>query len=342
MYAANCNIQQDNAVLLRISPNTAITVLWKRWSSAMLSATVMKPHRISLLVASGLSVVLGLSYSGCTVKDTIYLQDVSVSGPVSQPAVHINDGAKAGDVCVSTRGSVGNERTVDGHVDGSDGANRYATRYMNLSWNLPRSYFGADFDFTLSRGVALAIGIDYSTIHDKSFLGGNTGLGFLFHGEVVSGRFDVGIQLQNLDYDSRTVVEHEVTALFSSSTSTDTIYFHDIGNSTLLDYYFSLTINSNRHDWPVNFLAQISLSKQSLTDYRPSTQIINGPFITHIIVDTRAQSSATFLMMTPGIYINLGNSTRMLAGLRIAKEVELTAGTPDIILMPLLQFDIKL
>ena len=302
----------------------------------------MKAQKLFSLAVVGLSFASGLFLSSCTVKDTIYLQDVNVRGPVNQPPIHVNDNANGGDVSLNVHASGGNRQLVEGHVDGSGSPNKYATRYMNLSWNLPKSYFGTDVDLTLSRGIALTLGFNYSTLEEESFLGGHAGLGLLFHGEAVSGRFDAGVHWQTLKYDAATVVERQVTSLFSSSSSTDTFYFHDIGNSTLFDYYFSLTLNSKKHDWPLNFFAQIAISKQSLTNFQPSTQVEYGLFETHIIVDTRAKSSATFLMITPGIYVNVGSSTRLLAGVRVAKETEIILGSPDIILMPLLQFDLKL
>lgn len=292
-----------------------------------------------ILGVIGAAGVLG---AGCgTVTDIVYLQNVEVSGPVIHPPVTINDNAGEGEFRVSPRISLGTQQTIRGHVAGPE---KYVTRYDNLAWNVPDASFAFDADLTVSEKVALGFGMTMSGRGGENYGGGHAGLGILFAGDDVAGRFDLGIHLQSLGYDAATVVERHSVFLFVSSS--DTFYFHDRGTALLVDYYLSLTVNSTSHRGPVNFFGQLALSRQSLTNFYPHTVVdpLSGAILglTYINVDTRASSSATFLSLTPGLFFRLGNSTRLVLGVHLSKELEIIGASPDVLVTPMVKFDIGL
>jgi len=298
----------------------------------------MKKDKLSLIIpVLAIAGVLGIG--GCaTVKDTISLQDVAVTGPIQQVPLHINsEEAKAGEFHFSPYITKNNPTVIEGNVDRSS----YAPGSKNLHWTISEMTVGADFDAKLSRTLALTFGINTSSSNGNNYAGGNLGLGLLFYGDAIAGRFDGGIRLHSMSYDASTVVVRQTTSWFTSETSTTTMFFHDYDNATVWDYYFSLMFNTKVQSSPVQWFCQLAVSRESLTDFNPSREVINGLFYTYIKVDERASSSATFFMVTPGVYVNLSNSTRLLGGVRIAEESEITEGSASPIFMPVLQLDFK-
>jgi hypothetical protein len=143
-----------------------------------------------------------LFVTGCgTTTQTIYLQDIEVEGPISQPPLHITNGQKAGSVTISPKISVNKGQTITGRVDHSpvngDGiyqANRISNgdgtwRYEpsdenrlpyfgdNLTWNMSDASMGVDLDLCVSDHFALTGGLNYVVQEQNSLIGGSAGLG---------------------------------------------------------------------------------------------------------------------------------------------------------------------
>ncbi|HUL42799.1 MAG TPA: hypothetical protein VLY03_00425 [Bacteroidota bacterium] len=285
------------------------------------------------------TVALCLGLAGCaTVKDTLYLQDVSVSGPVQQVPIHINDESKPGTFHISPYFAHSNQQTLEG----SAGVSAYSYEPNNLHWSVAGEVIGADFDVMASRSVAFTFGIGNASGDGNSYASGNIGLGLLFYGDAVSGRFDGGLRIHSMNYDASTVVVRETTSWFTSETNTTTMFFHDNANGTVWDYYLSLMLNSKSNTSPVNVFIQLAFSREALTDFNPSREVVNGIFYEYIKVDTRASSTASILMFTPGVYVNVGQSVRLLGGVRIAKELNLMDANSDPIFMPVFQLDLAI
>jgi hypothetical protein len=285
-------------------------------------------------------------FSGCeTVQETIYLRSVDVSGPVSQPPLHLVTDNTERNVCFSPHASFRQRATMEGDLV-TDIPAEYATTGKTLRWDMTDASFGGDFDFRLSKSVALTVGLNYAAGGGETYWGGTAGLGFLFHGDHASSRLELGVQFQSIQYDAMTVVVKTVTPLFSSPT-TSVDFFHDIGRSEPFGFYGSLTVNSHNENWPINLFGQIAFVKQGLTTFTPHTEyegIGIPPFIfpTHITTDTRTGTSVVLFHFTPGFYLNVGSNVRFLAGVRLTDEISIENNSVGFIAAPVMQFDIGL
>jgi hypothetical protein len=185
----------------------------------------------------------------------------------------------------------------------------------NLRWTIPDVDFAISGEYTFGRRLAFTFGANYAATGTDAFWGGTVGLGLCTEGERMALRFDGGVHWSSLSYDALTVVVTKVDGVFGSSENV--AVFHDRSRQTHLGFYLSSTMNTRFRDWPVNLFASVSLSKQRLTDYEPRESALLYPFYTSMYVsDARANASITFLGVTPGVYFSVGQSQRVLAGVR--------------------------
>jgi hypothetical protein len=313
--------------------------------------------------------LLATLVAGCTTTEyTLYLQDVDITGPIRQPPVHITSEAVQKPLRITPHISFNpsNERTLDGQINGhsmvdGNGTFRVDTTFntadqtvtfnerssannqpfigKNLHWITPSASFGVDVDYTLSPHAAFSFGADYSTADGEGLWGYSVGLGLFSEEENSAIRFDVGLQWQTLLYDATTVV---VTTTSSSPTNGEVGFFHDRGKSSPMEFYGSFTFNTKREEWPVNILMQVGLSKQSLAKFQPTVRqtLLLGPYTPHAIVhDQRAEFSSTVVVLTPGVYLDLNPTVRLLLGLRINLQTEIKNISPGSLVLPFFQFD---
>lgn len=116
-----------------------------------------------------------------------------------------------------------------------------------------------------------------------------------------------------------------------------------------MDFYGAITFNSKNPDWLVNIFLQATFSKQSLAKFKPtvadSVIVVLLPFPipiqpTAIVHDQRAEFSSNFVVITPGVYVNFGPSTRLLFGARINLQTEIRDSSPSTFVLPFLQLDL--
>lgn len=292
-------------------------------------------------ITEGIVAFFGLGLlAGCaSVHQEVYLAELNTSRAIDLPAVHLNIDAPPNNLRAIFHATAFPQGTIEGFHD----VNRYSPSGPNLHWNVPSSAFGVDFDYTVSRGVALTFGANWAPGDNESFWGGNAGLGFLFGGEAVAGRLDGGIRVQSLSYHAPSVVVTTTQSFWDQSITTSELTFDDAGRSTPVDFFGALTLNSKSAGEGAKFFVQLSLSRQSLADFHPSHEVFVDPFLdTYTYIDERATSRATILAATPGIWFDLSPSSRLMVGVRVAKEVEIEGMSPDVLLLPLLQFDFGL
>jgi hypothetical protein len=109
-----------------------------------------------------------------------------------------------------------------------------------------------------------------------------------------------------------------------------------------MDFFGSFTYNTKHENWPVNILMQVGVSKQSLAKFQPSVPLgfYLPPYAPVTIVhDQRAEFSSTVVVLTPGLYMNLDPTVRVLLGTRINVQTEITNVSPGTLVLPFLQFD---
>ncbi len=298
-------------------------------------------HNHSLIASAILSVIAVVALSGCvTVKDTVYLNELSVSGPIQQPPVHLSKDVKGGDVHIIPRFSINQRRGIDG----STGGGTYPTDVMpvpivNFHWKMPTSQFGLDFDWSVTDGFALTGGVTAAAVDGEDLWGGNFGIGLPFGGNPIAGRFDAGVQLQTMSFDAYSVLVREVTPWYSSTTERSVGYFHDIDHTTPWNIYGSLTLNSVSTGF-LNGFANIAVSRQTTASFAPKHVYELLPFVEYMYTDTRADNTATFLIFTPGISFTLSPAISLLTGFRVLQQFppDMDATT---LFAPMIQLDFK-
>jgi hypothetical protein len=280
--------------------------------------------------------------AGCgSVTDTVYLDDLSVRGPIAQPPVHLTGHPTEGAFHVSPRFSLIPRGTLDSRIEGNVSPyTNVQPGQDNFHWSMPPAQYGVDCDWRVSNGFALSFGLSYAATSAQEFWGGNGAIGLPFTGEALSGRFDIGMQVQNMWYDAHSVVVREQTSFFSSNTSTSVYYFHDINRVRPWNVYAAFTLNSHS-DGLINFFASVSVSRQTLTDFEPSQVDVYGPLGDYHHTDTRVNQSVTFSFFTPGLAITINPTVKMLMGARLIVPSGLGGQLPTRV-APLFQIDVTL
>ena len=315
-----------------------------------------------------------LLISCTTTNQTLYLQEIEISGPINQAPIHITDSIETPSVFISPRFSVNTQKeftaSTGGHsmvntngvfqVDTSffgDGTVKYTEapgknihqfEDQNLNWNVSTFTAGIDFDFMLTRNFALFGGVNYSSQQSGGVWGGNAGLGLFGNGKNVSFRFDAGVHIQTMKYDAYTVADVQTESTFGGSDEY-VVFYHDIDKSTYFDPFINFTINSFNRDWLLNFFINAGYSIQSLYDFgpqTPDTRYYNFLFLfpTGVVTtqDFRGTNTAGFFNFTPGIYFNLSENSRVLLGVRFYFETQLENPSTSTFILPMLQADFRL
>ncbi len=297
--------------------------------------------RQSLACATALSFLGAALLSGCaTVTDTVYLNDLTVHGPVQQPPVHLSKDPKAGDVHITPRFSLNRP----GRLEGETGGNTYPTDVLpvpanNFHWSMPDLQFGIDLDVSIIDAVAFNAGLTASASDGEDLWGGNFGIGFPFDRETIAGRFEVGVQLQTMVFDAYSVLVREVTPWYSNATERSVYYFHDVDRTTPWNMYGSLTLNSAT-EGVVTWFANFAVSRQTTARFTPKHAYALTPIVEYIYTDTRADNTSTFIIFTPGVAFNISPTVSLMLGARVLQNfsAELEGGT---LFAPMLQLDIK-
>jgi len=306
-------------------------------------------------------------FFGCaTITEKIYLQEVEVAGPINHPPIHITGGKEKSSITISPKIFVNTVSDVSGYVNhtnvnsrgiyqldtlqNGDGTWRYREstantnkyRGKNLNWKLPELYAGLDLDFSLSKSISLAGGINYSSNDQTGLIGGSVGLGFYKESEQGAIRFDAGINIQEYAYDASTVVVTTTDPVWGSPT-TEMAFFHDINKNSDINFYASITYNSIFENSPVNFFVSLTYFGQSLLDFEPSeTNIEYYPFlgVTKYTTDARGEVSSSYLGISPGIYQNLSPWSRVVIGVSIIKNIGLEQPSQSVFVLPVVKLDL--
>ena len=325
----------------------------------------MNGKKIHIIITGILSIFL----CGCfTVEQTIYLQDVNVSGPVNQPPLQVTTQNKTA-ITISPRISFNNRKYISGNVENhtqvnyegyyqidtifySDGSKSYQISDANnqpfdgdnLRWDIAQLNAGLDMDFRLSGAFAITAGISYASDKERDYFGGTIGFGFFKLSESGAVRFDAGIIWQNLYYDAATVVVSEVRNIWSDYTRTDISFFRDRARSRSINPYFSLTYNSTYAESPVNFLLSLGFFTQTVLSFEPQTYDPAYFFWGNSVVvnDKRGESMASFITLTPGLIFSFGTGAEIVAGVKILHENVIGNSKQSTFISPTVQFNLNL
>jgi hypothetical protein len=286
-----------------------------------------------------------LVFISCTtVKETLYLREAKVSGPIMPAPIHLTDSTDTPSITISPRFSynTNNKLVVEtkewvppSYVQDS------IPSTPGLIWDMATINAGVDMDLALSRSFALSFGVNYSSQDNFNSIGGNFGIGLFSYKEGTAIRFDVGLQIHSMRYDAFTIV-HGVVEDYWGGSEEYTVYYHDIGESTHLDPYLNLTFNTAFKSWPVNMFINAGYVVQTLFAFNPKTTHEHYGLTEYYRTDKRGEKTAGFLNITPGIYFYLGDSNRVLIGSRIYIETQIEGAEPNLFILPMIQFDFVL
>jgi len=278
-------------------------------------------------------------FTGCTITDTVYLQELNTTTPVNQPPIHLNAEDRDTWFHVSPRVSYSPSRLVTGNIEGSG---PYKTTDKNLRWNIPAASYAIDVDWRVTRLLAFTGGMNYGKAGAEGFWGGNAGLGLLFGGGTIAGRLDAGVHFQRVSYEAASVVETDILNLFSPQSTKTVGYFLDEGNAGTTALYGALTLNTRAPESLVNGYLQLAVGGQNVADFNPSQQYLVAPYVDVISTDARVQSSSTYLMLSPGLYFNLSEGVRLMTGVRLAWELDIEDPSPAMLVLPMVQCEFSL
>lgn len=315
-----------------------------------------------------LSIAFAL-FAGCTtLNQTLYLQDIEVSGPINNPPLNITTGQEQGSFNVSTRFSVNDNKQISGRIEkhsyvdhqgiyrvdtmlNNDGSRYYKESNLNsqefdgsnLKWNLPAFSAAVNMDYTIGSHMALNVGLNYSVLNQDDYLGGSAGIGIFSENEGSAFRFDAGIMWQSLSYEASTVVITKESHLFGSN-STTVDFFKDRSRSTNWNPYLSLTFNTSAKTSPLNFFLSLGYFSQTLFNFEPSSP--NPEYyplgITVIRNDQRGESTTSFLNLSTGVFINLTEKSKIILGVKLMKETQIEETSKSLFILPVLQLDMNL
>lgn len=292
----------------------------------------MKSSQVSLLLLTS-SMLL---FSACvSVKDEIFLQNMKIEGSPSQPPVHVTGADREkGSLYASPHISISSgtvTTALDQQYDRPVPDSLTEFKAKGLSWDLPRASFGIDLDYAASNTLALNGGVAASVGEGKQLMSLYGGIGLFSADEDVSFRFDIGLQYSDIRYQGATVI------LRTAGSIRDTIYFLDRGKDFQLNLYANLTVNSSNESG-LNWFLQLGINPQTLTSFVPSRGASQDP-TPFAVSDLRAESSVFWLNATPGLYFSLPKDRRILLGVRLMRELSSESSKPELIVIPMLQFD---
>ncbi len=313
-----------------------------------------------------------LTLFGCTTIETLYLQDVEVTGPINQSPIHITDSTQTPSVTFSMRFSYNPEKEMKAKTEGTpkvnedgfyqvdtiyhdDGTisfkksneNRYLYRGQNLTWNFASVTAGIDMDIKLSKNFALFAGVNYAGGNNKSLWGGTGGIGLFGVNNGIAFRLDAGFHFQSISYDAYTIAEIKETS-FWGSTYEYVMFYHDIDETTYFDPFVNFTFNTAKRDWVLNIFINGGYSVQSLLDFEPRSIDYDWFFLPPFVVNTtytndyRGETTAGFVHFTPGVYFNFAEQGRILIGARFYYETQLEEVSQNLFILPMMQVDFTL
>ena len=297
------------------------------------------------LIHKKLLFVLGFSFLfvGCaTVDETLYLREAEVSGPLTPAPIHITDSTDIPSITISPTFSYNTKNTFTGNITEFTSLYGLDTAFIpsdnSLLWNVATVNAGVNFDIKILKGFALTLGVNYSGQTNFDAWGGNFGIGFFSVSKGVAFRMDAGLQIHSMQYDAYTVSKVVITDIWGDRDEYISFY-HDTGESTHFDPYVTLTFNTAFKNWPVNMFINGGYVVQTLFSFTPENSYYIYPIFTYHKSDQRGSRTAGFIALTPGIYFNVTEITRVAAGCGFYFETQINDANPNLFILPMMQVD---
>lgn len=312
----------------------------------------MKRALVNKIIIGHLFLFVLILYGCVTVEQTIYLGDVEVDAPIISPPLHVRINKEIGDVTISPRFAIlTSENKISGSTDTKytgtfkiNDSTFYKANKQNLYWTPYEYTLGLDIDLKVSKTISLFGGINLSGKDNNSSTGGNLGVGFHNDGERYIARLDAGLTIQNYNFTAVTIVQTKTTYVWGDQEEHWNI-FADRGNSTNINPFVTLTVNSSYEKSLFNWYVSGGYFTQNLLGFKPGNYTIPLFFPlpiggTYTQIDKRSDMIAGFIYFNPGISLAFSHNINFLLSTKIMNEV-LSSTSKQWYIMPSLQFDFR-
>jgi hypothetical protein len=322
----------------------------------------MKNRRTVLIIIIGITYL----FQGCgSIDRTVYLQNISTSGPMNQPPLHITANNDNNTITLSPKILINTTKSLNGQIDGHSMVNKFGayqvdtifngdgTRVFhesgnntfnfngnNFNWNLPDAQVGIDFDVKLSRLIAFFGGINYSIIDEERLTGGVLGFGMFADKEHYGNRFDIGVMWQEMFYDASSIVVTNYHS-YDGTTTQSVAFYRDKNKFVTYNFFGNWTYNSVNSSLPFDYYFGLGIFGQTVVQFKP-TALDMGTFYSSGYSNTdNTDVTTSYLMFMLGIYKNLNDMNRISFGVRVLKEFQIKNLSESLFVIPSIQLDMS-
>ncbi len=309
--------------------------------------------------------IITLLHLGCgVVTNKLYIQEANLESNLNSPPLNITKNKTAGSITVSPNISINSQKKISGIVmehtkvnssnvfqvdsiiaEGNisykeSGKNVYSYKGNNMKWNLPEAALGLNIDLALSDRFALTIGANTYFQNEKSSVGGHAGIGYFKGDEKLGVRLEGGILWQKIYYDISSVLITTYEPFWGDKT-TNVTFMSDKSSKACLDYYATLTFNSNSQSNFIDFFLSLGFFSQALLDFEHKNPdpgyYIFGNITTY--ESGESDDSATILFVNPGLTLNLNENSRINLGAKMHLINGVSSISNNFLFTPMIQFD---
>ena len=75
-------------------------------------------RKLTILFLICTQIIILISLTGCTTRQTLFVQNAEVFGPINQTAIHLTDSTETPAVTFSPWFSYNTQKSMSGHIDG--------------------------------------------------------------------------------------------------------------------------------------------------------------------------------------------------------------------------------
>jgi hypothetical protein len=297
-----------------------------------------------------------IHYNGCSNED-IFIQNLRVTAPLSQPSLHFTDGDTTRRIHITASAGISQKTRMVGLIEKHTYVNRNGVMQIdtvfdgpnvnyvyhsssnplaytgeNLQWDFPSISYSLGFDCLLTEHFALDLGVDYGAVQRVEFWTENAGLGFYSFDEDIGFRADIGWRFSQTSYDlSYVILEYDSPVQLDNPTEASIRIGSVSGKNNTINFYYGATINTKRIDWPFNFFLRGSFDRKELIDhYLPSS---------HSFSSVNANNTVILFSLTPGISYQVGSAQRLNIGVQFIKNISLLNDEKQFYVVPVMQLD---
>ncbi len=263
----------------------------------------------------------------------IQLRGVDVTGPIHQIPVRVTDGDAEGRLRVTPTFASMPGGSIDGRIEIERDSRLFDLHQYdttnNLHWNLPSYVVGIALDYGTSKHFSFSLGANYSRTNEKKSYEWDFGLGWRFQDEYLGGRFEAGVQWQDIEYNA-VFDRYKIDYSFSGSDVVQYLYtFNRYGRYAWGNFYGSLTLNTVFRGSSLNGFVRAGYGVTSVL----SNEMLRAN------EDGDIAATVGMINVTPGLFINLTKWSRLVVGCELISPVTMNSYSPEWLIVPVAQID---